>query len=116
MTSAGHQPDRTVDAIAERYVEEAAALDPVLATYSGVAGHDHRLPDLSPDGFEARDGLNRKVLADVRDAPPVDERERVAREAFIERLGLAVELAASGIPRSQVSVSSSELHSLRGAF
>ena len=40
---AGHQPDRTVDAIANRYVEEAAALDPVLATYSGVAGHDHEL-------------------------------------------------------------------------
>ena len=113
---AGHQPDRTVDAIANRYVEDAAALDPVLATYSGVAGHDHRLPDLSPDGFDAREGLNRKVLADVRDAPPVDERERVAREAFIERLGLKVEMADAGIPRSEVSVTSSDLHDIRGAF
>jgi uncharacterized protein (DUF885 family) len=112
----GHQPDRTVDAISERYVEEAAALDPVLATYSGVAGHDHRLPDLSPDGFDAREGLDRKVLADVRDSPPVDERERVAREAFIERLGLTVEMANAGIPRSEVSVTSSSLHDLRGAF
>ncbi len=112
----GHQPDRTVDAIADRYVEEAAALHPVLATYSGVAGHDHRLPDLSPDGFDAREGLNRKVLADVRDAPPVDERERVAREAFIERLTLTVEMADAGIPRSEVSVTSSEVHEIRGVF
>ena len=94
----------------DRYVEEAAALDPVLATYAGVAGHDHRLPDLSPDGFAAREGLNRKVLADVRDATPVDERERVAREAFIERLGLKVEMADAGHPTSQVSVTARTMH------
>ncbi len=112
----GHQPDRTVDAIAERYVEQFAALHPVMATYYGVAGHDHELTDLSPDGFDARDGLNRQTRADLRDTPPVDERERVAREAMIERLGLAVEMADAGIPRSQVSVTSSAVTSLRGAF
>ncbi|MBF4768093.1 DUF885 domain-containing protein [Nocardioides agariphilus] len=115
MTS-GHLPDRTVDAIAERYVEQAAALHPVQATYYGVAGHDDRLPDLSPDGYDARDGLTRKTLADLRDAPPVDERERVAREAMIERLALQVEMADAGIPRSQISVTSSAVTSLRGAF
>src|SRR5918997_6962546 len=102
MTS-GHRTDRTVDAIADRYVEDASTLHPVLATYYGVAGHDDRLPDLSPDGFDAREGLTRKVLADVRGASPVDERERVTREAMIERLGLQVEMAEAGIPRSQVS-------------
>jgi hypothetical protein len=34
----------SVDAIAEEYVERAAALDPALATHAGIAGHDHELP------------------------------------------------------------------------
>jgi uncharacterized protein (DUF885 family) len=115
MTS-GTQPERTVDAIAERYVEEAAALHPVLATYYGIAGHDDRLPDLSPAGFDARDELTRNTLRELRAAEPVDERERVAQEAMIERLGLQVEMAEAGIPRSQVSMTSSAVTSMRGAF
>src|SRR5207237_581257 len=70
--------DRPVDARADRYVEEAARLHPVLATFAGVAGHDDRLPDLSPDGFAAREELDRRVLADVRDSSPVDARGRVS--------------------------------------
>ncbi len=56
------------------------------------------------------------MLADVRDAAPVDERERVAQEAFVERLTLTVEMADAGIPRSELSVTASELHDLRGVF
>ena len=108
--------DRPVDARADRYVEEAAVLHPVLATFAGVPGYDDRLPDLSPDGFAAREELDRQVLADVRDAAPVDERERVAQEAFVERLTLTVEMADAGIPRSELSVTASELHDLRGVF
>src|SRR4051794_6078338 len=107
---------RPVDTIADRYVEEAAALDPVMATYAGIAGHDHRLPDLSPDGFAAREQLDRKALADARAARPVDEREQVAREAFVERLGLKVEMLEAGIPQSQVSVVSGPLNQVRGVL
>jgi hypothetical protein len=31
---------RSIDSIAEDYVERAAALDPALATFIGIAGHD----------------------------------------------------------------------------
>src|SRR3954451_24247570 len=108
--------DRPVDARADRYVEEAARLHTVLATFAGVAGHDDRLPDLSPDGFAAREELDHRVLADVRDSSPVDERERVAQEGLVERLSLKVEMAEAGIPRSQLSVTASELHDIRGVF
>ncbi|HYH33964.1 MAG TPA: DUF885 domain-containing protein, partial [Nocardioides sp.] len=60
--------ERHVDAISERYVEEYAALDPVGATFIGVEGHDDRLPDLSPDGFAAREELTRRALADAAGA------------------------------------------------
>jgi len=110
-----HDP-RPVDAIADRYVDEAAALDPMMAAYAGIAGHDHRLPDLSPDGFAARLELDRQALAAARAATPVDEREQVARDAFLERLGLKVEMAEAGITSSQVSVAAGPLHNVRGVL
>jgi len=39
----------SIDDIAAEYVERAAALDPCYATYAGIAGHDHELPDLGAD-------------------------------------------------------------------
>jgi uncharacterized protein (DUF885 family) len=106
--------ERAVDAIAERYVEEAAALDPMMAAYAGIAGHDGELPDLSPGGYEERVELDRQALADVRAATPVDERERVAQEAFVERLGLKVEMYDAGIVTSQVSVTAGPMQNMRG--
>jgi uncharacterized protein (DUF885 family) len=108
--------ERAVDAHSEDYVERYCALDPLTATYLGVAGHDHELPDLSPDGFAAREGLTRSAHAAVRDATPVDEREAVARDAFLERLGLEIEIADAGLARAQVSVIGSGLHEIREAF
>ncbi|HYH34673.1 MAG TPA: DUF885 domain-containing protein, partial [Nocardioides sp.] len=93
-----------------------AALDPVGATFIGVEGHDDRLPDLSPDGFAAREELTRRALADAAGASPVDEREAVARDAFLERLGLEVELTESGYTRHQMTVIASELHGVRQVF
>lgn len=40
--------ERTVDRISDQYVEDICRLDPITATFIGVAGHDDRLPDLSP--------------------------------------------------------------------
>ncbi len=115
MTSPS-EPTRPVDAIADQYVVDAVALDPVLATYAGIPGHDHRLPDLSPEGFSAREALDRQALAAANSATPTDEREAVARDAFMERLALAVETAEAGFDRSRVSVISSGLHEIREAF
>jgi uncharacterized protein (DUF885 family) len=108
--------DRPVDAIADAYVEDYAALDPIMATYVGIPGHEDRLPDLSPDGYAARDALTRRALADATTAAPADAREQVAKEAFLERLGLEAEMYDAGVPISEVSVISSGLHSLRQIF
>jgi len=82
---------RSIDSIAEDYVERAAALDPALATFAGIAGHDGELPDLSADGFAERAELDRSTLAalDAAEAPGL--REQTARAAMQERLALAVE-------------------------
>ena len=107
---------RPVDAIAEAFVEDYCALDPLAATGMGVAGHEDELTDLSPDGFAARHELTRRALAAAEAATPSDERERVAQEAFLERLGLEVERYDAHVPQSELSVIVSGLHELRMAF
>ncbi|MFT4288433.1 DUF885 domain-containing protein [Nocardioides sp.] len=107
---------RPVDARTDQFVEEYAALDPLTATYAGIAGHDHELPDLSPDGFGAREEASRTALAEVEALTPVDEREAVARAAFLERTALEVEEVDAGLARSQLSVIGSAAHAIREAF
>ncbi|WP_183093866.1 DUF885 domain-containing protein [Nocardioides stalactiti] len=107
---------RPVDARSDQYVEDVAALDPITATMAGIPGHDDRLPDLSPAGFDAMEEVQRRALAEVAALTPSDERERVAQEAFAERLGLTVEKAEAGFERSAFSVISSAAHSVREVF
>jgi uncharacterized protein (DUF885 family) len=107
---------RPVDAIADAYVEDYCALDPITATYLGVPGHEDRLTDLSPDGFDARAELDRRALAAAIAASPADEREQVAKDAFLERLGLSVEMYDAHVPQSEVSVITSGLHEVRQVF
>ena len=118
MTDADTPPAaaRPVDAIAEAYVEDYCALDPLAATGMGVPGHEDRLTDMSPDGFAARAELTRRALAAAEAATPSDEREQVAKDAFLERLGLQVEFDDAHVQRAELSVIVSGVHELRMAF
>lgn len=107
---------RPVDARSDLFVAQLAELDPLTATFAGISGHDHLLPDLSPAGFDARDELQRRALADISGLTPSDDRERVAQDAFVERVGLAVETADQRLDRSEFSVISSALHAVREVF
>src|SRR4029079_15172388 len=107
---------RPVDARTDQYVEDVVARDPLIATFAGIRGHDDRLPDFSPAGHDAREELNRRTLAEVAAIEPLDERERIAKEAFVERVGLELERAEAGFERSSFSVISSALHGVREVF
>ncbi|GAB3865208.1 hypothetical protein GCM10027610_114900 [Dactylosporangium cerinum] len=106
----------SIDDIADRYVEQWAPLDPIGATFVGVAGHDDRLTDLSPDGFAALADLDRHTLAALAAETPATETERVAKEAMQERLGLALERFEAGDMTSDINVISSPLHGVRSSF
>ena len=107
---------RPVDARTDQFVEDVVALDPIMATFAGIPGHDDRLPDLSPAGYDARDELQRRALTDVRAIEATDEREQVAKDAFLERVGLEVEKIDARYDRSALSVISSGIHQVREAF
>jgi uncharacterized protein (DUF885 family) len=103
---------RSIDSLAEDYVERAAA----LATFAGIAGHDRELPDLSADGFAARAELDRSTLAalDAAEAPGL--RERAARAAMQERLAVAVERYDAGDTTSDLNVIDSWVQYVRELF
>jgi uncharacterized protein (DUF885 family) len=115
-TDSSPSADRPVDRIADRYVEDYSALDPIAATYFGITGHDHLLTDLSPDGFAERERLTRSALEAARSATTTDEREQVAQESFLERLGLETEMYDAKVTQAQVSVLTSGLHEVRSVF
>jgi uncharacterized protein (DUF885 family) len=105
-----------IDDIADAYVDEWAALDPIGATHAGIAGHDSRLTDFSIAGYEALADLDRRTLAALGAVTPADDAERVAQEAMQERLSLAVELYESGAVTSELSVIVGALHAVRSVF
>ncbi len=111
----GHH-HRPVDAVADRFVTEYVTLDPIAATYLGIAGHDSELPDLSVEGYQAREALIRQALRRMQAAEPTDERERTAKVSFVERMEVSLDQYAAMTPQSQVSVITSELHNLRSVF
>jgi uncharacterized protein (DUF885 family) len=102
--------------IAAEYVERAAALDPFWAGLTGIAGHDHEMPDLSADGFAGRAELDRSTLAAVEAAEAAGLREQAARAAMQERLALAVERYDAGDTTSELNVIASWVQDVRELF
>jgi uncharacterized protein (DUF885 family) len=105
-----------INDLADRYVDEIADLVPVAATYLGIPGYDHRLNDLSPDGFATLADHARRTLAELIVAEPASEAERVAKEAMAERLELELARYDAGEVTSEVNVVASPLHDTRMAF
>ena len=97
-----------IDDLANRYVDEWAPLDPIGATYVGISGYDNRLTDLSPEGYAAQADLDRRTLAELDATEPDTERERVARDAMRERLGLSLERYEAGHATSQLNAAYSD--------
>ena len=105
-----------VYAIAHRYVDEIAALNPLAATSMGVPGHDDEMPDLSPAGADEIDALHRRTLADLEAAPKGSDHDRIAAAFMSDRLGLAREQHEAGDDLRAVRVIGSPMGSVRSTF
>ena len=71
-----------VFALSSEFVDEVAALAPTWATYAGVAGNDHRWPDLSPAGHAAVLAHFRTMVARLEELPPPEDKwDRLAFQA-----------------------------------
>ena len=102
--------------IADRYVERVAVLSPLSATYMGVPGHDHEMDDFSPEGSEAEAALNRATLSELATAPVQSDRDRIARDAMVDSLGLNLERHDADEHLRSLSMIHSPVHSVRQIF
>ncbi|MGW2900542.1 DUF885 domain-containing protein [Streptomyces sp. NPDC001212] len=106
--------------VADAYVDELIALDPITGTYLGVKESSSRLPDTSPAGQQALADLARTTLARLDEAerqPGADsDIERRCGRLLRERLTaeLAVHDADEGL--RTVSNIHSPVHSVREVF
>ncbi|MFF7893357.1 DUF885 domain-containing protein [Streptomyces sp. NPDC007907] len=106
--------------VADAYVDELVALDPITGTYLGDTESSSKLPDTSPAGQEALAELARRTLARLEEAerlPGADsDIERRCARLLRERLG--AELAVHEADESLRSVSnlSSVAHAVRQVF
>jgi uncharacterized protein (DUF885 family) len=105
-----------VDAVAERYLETYAQLDPCAATELGITGHDGEITDYSPDGVAARAEAARATLRELGGATPVDDVDVVTAAALTERLSVTVELHDAGLDLGELNVIASPLQTIRDVF
>jgi uncharacterized protein (DUF885 family) len=105
-----------VDAIADAHLDESAALNPIEATYIGVAGFDDRLPDYTPDWWQSRSDERRRTLAALARAEPVDSTDRVTIVALRDELTLGEELRDAGQDESGLNVIESPVQAIRDVF
>ncbi len=59
-------------ALSSDIVDEVTALSPTLATYSGITGHDHRWPDISPSGHATTLAALRDMADRIAAVPPAE--------------------------------------------
>uniref|UniRef100_A0AAU3HV21 DUF885 domain-containing protein n=1 Tax=Streptomyces sp. NBC_01393 TaxID=2903851 RepID=A0AAU3HV21_9ACTN len=106
--------------VADAYVDELIALDPVLGTYLGVKESHSRLPDTSPAGQEAVAELARVTLARLDEAErlPDAERdiERRCARLLRERLTAALAVHEAGEGLRAVGNLHTPVHSVRQVF
>jgi uncharacterized protein (DUF885 family) len=106
--------------IADAYVEELIALDPITGTFLGVKESSSRLPDTSPAGRDALVRLQRSTLAQLDEAErrPGADSDIERRCARLLRERLTAQLAMQEADESLRSVSnlSSVAHAVRQVF
>ena len=102
--------------LADRYVERAAALDPVGATFDGLPGHDDELTDYSPDGVAERLEHDRRTRAELDRTPAAGDDDRVAAEVLRRFLDLSIELTETGEPLRALRILASPVSSVRMVF
>jgi len=106
--------------VADAYVDDLVALDPVTGTYLGVKESSSRLPDTSPAGQEALAELARTTLARLEEAerrPGADsDIERRCGRLLRERLTAELAVHETGEGLRAVGNMHTAAHSVREVF
>jgi uncharacterized protein (DUF885 family) len=105
-----------VDALADAYLDGITALNPIEATFIGIAGFDDRLPEFTPEWWQSVSEHRRRTLAALDASVPVDSTDRITIAALREELTVREELRAAGEEESSLNVIESPLQLIRDVF
>ena len=105
-----------VDALAEQYLDDFAALNPIEATFMGLMGHDAKLQDFTPDWWQSVSELRQRTLAALEATQPVDRTDRITIAALRDDLEVQEELHAAGENEPNLSVIFSPMQVIRDVF
>jgi uncharacterized protein (DUF885 family) len=104
-------------ALSSRLVDETVAAIPTLATYLGIAGHDHRWNDFSLEGQEAVAALFRDQLRRVEATPLADDPwEHLARDVAVAEISRQLDEFNAGEHLLDLNSLASGLQDMRDAF
>jgi len=113
----------TPRAVADGYLDDLTALDPILATQLGSPLGADRLPDFSPDGIAAETDLARRALAALAAAQArpgasleTDDLERRCARLLRERLEAGLALEQAGDRLRALNSLGSPVQSARSVF
>ncbi len=109
-------PSTRIHEISDRYVDDAARLDPIMATFIGAGGYDDQLTDFSPDGVRARAENGRAALRAIQAETPTDESDKVAKAVFVERVESELAVEAAGLRVADLNVIESPHWHTRAVF
>ena len=82
--------------LADRYIDEQAALDPCTATGRGIPGFDHLLTDYSPAGVAERAAHTARTAATLAALEPTDDADRLAKDFLTERFATSAAMHDAG--------------------
>ena len=114
--SAARARDSAIFEVSDRYIEDCAALDPMLASFWGISGYDHQITDYSPDGWAARLDLQRAALRRLDDVTPTAPADRIAIDVMRERVQAESDLIESGEYHRWLTVMNSHHEYIREVF
>ncbi|MEV7131857.1 DUF885 domain-containing protein [Arthrobacter sp. NPDC093128] len=114
--AASARPQTAIDAVADAYTETLIRLDPSLATTLGVPGSETEFQDFSPAGIAEFDAAARETLAALDGLEPEDDVDAVTLDAMRERLGLQLEIHASGWDAAELNNIESPAQNIRAIF
>ncbi|MHA7223704.1 DUF885 domain-containing protein [Arthrobacter sp. RHLT1-20] len=110
------RPKTAIDAVADAYTDTLIRLDPSFATELGLPGHETEYQDFSPAGHEEFAVAARAALAALDGLEPADDVDAVTVDAMRERLGLQLEIHASGWDTAELNNIASPAQEIRAIF
>jgi uncharacterized protein (DUF885 family) len=116
MTPTHTRTPTPVDNLIDGHLDEYAALNPIVATASGIPGHEAELPDLSPDWLASVSALRQRTIAGLAGAVPIDANDRVTVAAATDEFTVDEQIRATGADESRLNNVSSPVQDVRAVF